>query len=105
MRDAAMDISEAIPAGRKKGLAEQMLGWVRAFFRDGLAGLRGVQGERRLELVERLELGGKRQLLLVVCDGKRYLVGAGGDSVQAIAEVRPEAEAGRHCEPEMRCGC
>jgi len=41
-----------------------------------------------MELVEMLQLGGRRQLMLVVCDGQRYLVGAGGDSVQSIAEMK-----------------
>jgi hypothetical protein len=40
-----------------------------------------------MELVEVLALGGKRQLLLVVCDGQRYLVGAGGDGVQTIVPM------------------
>jgi flagellar biogenesis protein FliO len=47
-----------------------------------------ARAKRRMELVEMLQLGGKRQLMLVVCDGQRYLVGAGGDSVQSIAEMR-----------------
>jgi hypothetical protein len=37
-----------------------------------------------MELVETLNLGSKRQLLLIVCDGQRILVGAGGDSVASI---------------------
>jgi hypothetical protein len=49
-----------------------------------------------MELIETLQLGGKRQLLLVSCDGQRYLVGAGSDSVHSIAEIahlqRPESE-------------
>jgi hypothetical protein len=45
-----------------------------------------------MELVERLELGGKRQLMLVVCDGQRYLLGAGGDGVHSITEMRSQAE-------------
>jgi len=40
-----------------------------------------------MELVEALSLGGKQQLLLVVCDGQRYLVGTGGDSVQSIVPM------------------
>ncbi len=40
--------------------------------------------ERKMELVETLNLGGKRQLMLVQCDGQRYLVGLGSDSVQSI---------------------
>jgi hypothetical protein len=56
-------------------------------------GIRGVRGERRLELIETLRLGGKRQLMLVLCDGQRVLVGAGGDSVHSIAEITEPAAA------------
>jgi flagellar biogenesis protein FliO len=45
--------------------------------------------ERRMELLETLNLGGKRQLMLVQCDGQRYLVGLGSDSVQSIATAAP----------------
>jgi flagellar biogenesis protein FliO len=40
-----------------------------------------------MELLETLPLGGKRQLILVMCDGERFLVGAGTDCVQAIARI------------------
>jgi flagellar biogenesis protein FliO len=47
-----------------------------------------------MTLIDRLELGGRRQLLLVECDGQRYLVGAGGDSVHSIAEIRAQPDDG-----------
>jgi flagellar biogenesis protein FliO len=50
------------------------------------------RGTRTMELVETLNLGGKRQLMLVVCDGKRYLIGAGGDSVTSIQQVTRSAD-------------
>jgi hypothetical protein len=43
-----------------------------------------------MELVEVLQLGGRRQLMMVVCDGRRYLVGTGGDGVHSIAEIGSE---------------
>jgi flagellar biogenesis protein FliO len=49
--------------------------------------LGGGRAGRRMELIETLQLGGKRQLLLVSCDGQRYLVGAGGDNIHSIAEL------------------
>lgn len=52
-----------------------------------------ARAKRRMELIEMLPLGGKRQLMLVVCDGQRYLVGAGGDSIHSIAEMRPLSAA------------
>jgi hypothetical protein len=53
-----------------------------------------VRGKRRLELIETLPLGGKRQLMLVLCDGQRVLVGAGGDGVHSIAEMNDPAVTG-----------
>jgi flagellar biogenesis protein FliO len=72
------------------GLANWLLGWIRRMARNGLGNLQRGRGQRRMELVETLQLGGKRQLMLVVCDGKRYLVGAGGDAVNSIAALAPE---------------
>jgi flagellar biogenesis protein FliO len=43
--------------------------------------------DRRMELLETLNLGGKRQLMLVECEGKLLLVGAGSDSVQSIVAL------------------
>ena len=75
-------------SGAQGGLA----GWLMELFsvplRVRFAGMGKARTKRRMELVEMLQLGGKRQLMLVVCDGQRYLVGAGGDSVQSIAEMR-----------------
>jgi flagellar biogenesis protein FliO len=45
--------------------------------------------ERRMKLAETLSLGGKRQLMLVICDGQRFLVGTGGDGVGTIVAVPP----------------
>ncbi len=39
---------------------------------------------KQMKLIESLALGNRRQLLLVVCDNQRYLVGAGADSVGSI---------------------
>jgi flagellar biogenesis protein FliO len=50
------------------------------------------RGLRRMELIETLNLGGKRQLMLVVCDGERFLIGSGGDSVQSIERLARVAE-------------
>lgn len=42
---------------------------------------------KRLELVETLALGGKRQLFVITCDNQRYLVGAGAESVGTIVPI------------------
>jgi flagellar biogenesis protein FliO len=45
------------------------------------------RSSRRLQLVETLPLGGKRQLILIVCDGQHFLIGAGSDAVSSITPV------------------
>jgi flagellar biogenesis protein FliO len=47
-----------------------------------------------MEVVETLALGAKKQLILVSCDGERFLVGTGPESVQTIVRVRSEAALG-----------
>jgi hypothetical protein len=78
------------------GLAGWLLSWARRIARTGLGNLKRGRGARRMELVETLQLGGKRQLMLVMCDGQRYLVGAGGDAVNSIEAMRlqPVEEGG-----------
>ncbi len=58
----------------------------------GGAGARGTS-KRHMRLIETLPLGAKRQLLLVSCDGERFLIGTGPESVQSILRVRPESGA------------
>ena len=50
-----------------------------------------------MKLVETLNVGGKRQLMLVVCDGERYLIGAGGDSVHSIQPLGKSQERTAEC--------
>jgi len=60
-----------------------------------------------MEFIEVLQLGGKRQLMLVACAGRQYLVGAGSDSVQSIVEIGEERSAGdktTSAEPVPRTG-
>ena len=46
-----------------------------------------VAAERQMTLVETLSLGGRRQMMLVDCQGERFLVGCGADEVQTIVHV------------------
>ncbi len=48
----------------------------------------------QMKLVESLPLGNRRQLLLIVCDNQRYLVGAGADSVGSILAVEASSASG-----------
>ncbi|MGD0798370.1 MAG: flagellar biosynthetic protein FliO [Acidobacteriaceae bacterium] len=86
---AGRTVSVGVPQGAAAEGGTGLAGWILARVR--LARVRVTRGRgrsgRRMELVETLELGGRRQLLLVECEGRRYLVGAGGDSVQSIAEM------------------
>jgi hypothetical protein len=79
--------------GRER-VTGSLLAWLRRHFHGGFAGMGKARSERRLQLVETLQLGGKRQLMLVLCDGQLVLVGAGGDSIHSIAEMRSQPETG-----------
>jgi flagellar biogenesis protein FliO len=70
-------------------------GWV-------LSLLRGYRGDRviqrnQMRVVERLALGGRRQLMLVSCGEKHFLVGCGPDSVETIVRVKTEGAQGEIC--------
>jgi len=82
------NVRDGVADGAQGGLAVWLLAWFQTPLRAHFAGFGKPRPKRRMELVEMLQLGGKRQLMLVVCDGQRYLVGAGGDSVQSITEMR-----------------
>ena len=47
-----------------------------------------------MRVVESLALGGRRQLLLVMCDEQEYLVGTGAESVETIVFRQTGAEPG-----------
>lgn len=76
--------AEGAPAAQ--GLAGWLLGVV-----QHLKGTRGREQRRHMRVVETLPLGPRRNLYLVSCDGERFLVGAGQESVQTIVRVRPES--------------
>ncbi len=70
------------------GLAGWMVGALQGRVRIKWRG--GARGQtRQMQLIETLSLGGKRQIMLVDCDGERYLVGCGADTVTSIAKVIP----------------
>jgi flagellar biogenesis protein FliO len=72
-----------------RGLAAWIIAWFQTSLRVRISGIGKARLKARMELVEMLQLGGKRQLMLVLCDGQRYLVGAGGDSIHSIASLSP----------------
>ena len=75
--------------------AHGFAGWLLGLLR-GWQGTRSAQ-QKRLTLIETLPLGEKRQLMLVACDGERFLVGGDPESVQTIVrlngEVSPDLSA------------
>jgi flagellar biogenesis protein FliO len=50
----------------------------------------GGPRQRGLRVIESLQLGAKKQLLLVSCKGERFLVGTGAEEVQSIIRLRRE---------------
>ena len=75
---------QTMPGVGPDGLA----GWVLRLLRVWRS--QRLTASRQLRLVETLPLGGKRQVMLVMCDGERFLVGGGSDSVQTIVRVRAD---------------
>ena len=63
--------------------AEGFAGWLMRC----LAQRRGDQVPRRMVVLETLSLGPRRQLALVECEGRRFLVGGGADNVATIVPV------------------
>lgn len=77
--DSRLDEVQGPPRG--SGLTGRLIDLiVRSRERSGRA--------RHLQLIETLSLGGKRQLMLVKCNGEHFLVGAGAEGVQTIVGLR-----------------
>jgi hypothetical protein len=75
-------------AADRAGLAGPLGAWVQRIFRDRFPRMGKAGLDRRLKLVETLQLGGKCQLMLILCDGRPVLIGAGGDSIQSMVEIQ-----------------
>ena len=54
--------------------------------------------KKRMQLLETLPLGGKRQMMLVRCDGEEFLVGGGFETIETIVKIGRSSEAGGACE-------
>jgi hypothetical protein len=89
---AAFDVeTEAVSPAERSPLHRAIVRVV-SLFGGEWAGTRR-SAKRHMRLIETLPLGPKKQLLLVSCDGERFLIGTGTDSVQSILRVRPETAA------------
>lgn len=86
------------------GLGAQLAAKLRLFFSTRSFG--GGASQRRMKLLETLSLGGKRQLMLVRCDDQTFLVGTGGEDVNAIVALHTgskSAGTAAGCEPDRSC--
>jgi len=81
-------------ARRREGLAEWILRAVPAWWAMRARG--NATPARQMTVVETLSLGGRRQMMLVICQGERFLVGCGADEVQTIVHV-PGLGSGGSC--------
>jgi flagellar biogenesis protein FliO len=88
MQSVQLD-NTAMRACRQDGL----VGWLLRMW-NSRARLRNVS-ERRMQLLEMLPVGGKRQLALVRCGGEHFLVGLGSEAVSTIVKVGYESEQSR----------
>jgi flagellar biogenesis protein FliO len=60
---------------------------VAALLRDRLSRARKSRSEVRLQVLETVSLGGRRQVFLLACGGERYLVGAGAETVGCMLRI------------------
>jgi hypothetical protein len=67
--------------------APELFRWILTALLNRFPWMKVSRAPRRMQLVETLNLGGSRQLLLVMCDGQKYLVGA-GLSVNSLTSPR-----------------
>jgi flagellar biogenesis protein FliO len=86
MKEATMHL---VQHNKTEGLASWLLSmWSR---RTMFAGSARAKPRKHMRVVETLPIGPKRNLFLISCDGERFLVGSGPDSVQTIVRVRAES--------------
>jgi flagellar biogenesis protein FliO len=90
------EIEKTAPVGGLAGwVVGALQGRVRIKWRAG-----AQRRMQQMQLLETLPLGGKRQVMLIACDGEQYLVGCGPDTVativkvtQTLVEARPAIKA------------
>lgn len=66
---------------RQSGLT----GWLIRMWNSRMAARRG--SVKKLQLVETLHMGSKKQLMLVQCGNEQFLVGGGMESITAIVRI------------------
>ena len=96
-----MELTQGLGLSRRQGLESTapadtgLAGWVAGALQGRIKikwrGTPATRVEQHMELVETLSLGGKRQVMLIECEGERYLVGCGPDSVATIEKVTQDS--------------
>ena len=78
--------------------------WLTALSGRLFGGLRigsGRTGAPRMQILEMLPLGARKQLVLVRCDGETYLIGTGPESVQSIQRIEARVSGPGVTAPEL----
>ena len=77
---------ERIKSAKANFEIQGLTGWVVDLLRRWRG--EGTAQRKQMQLVETLELGGRRHLMLVTCGDEQFLVGGGIDSVETIVRVK-----------------
>jgi hypothetical protein len=80
--------------------AEAMLGSRIVRFLSAFYGNRATSGakKRRMQLLETMYLGGKKQMILIRCDTEEFLVGGGPDRIDTIVKISRSAIEDEPCQ-------
>jgi flagellar biogenesis protein FliO len=79
-----------VEAQTERGLLRRLMEGMVNLFGGAWSGRSGA-AVRHMRVLETLALGPKKQLLLVSCDGEKFLIGTGPDSVQTIMRLESRA--------------
>lgn len=71
---------------RVSRMADAVVTWAHSMV-EAMVHRGGRSRVRRLQIIESLELGNRRQLFLVACDDQPFLVGAGADRLGTLIAV------------------
>ena len=82
----------AKPAARRVATDKTRPGGLAGWVLGLMARREGLKEARHLRVLETQALGGRRELMLVVCDGERFLVGGGSDRVDTIVRIGEAAK-------------
>ena len=99
-RGKSMQSQSAGMKRHERGVCSELVAWLLLLF----SGIRmgGTRASaRRMQVLETLSIGPRKQLVLVNCDGETYLIGTGPESVQAIQRIESRSIARAVVAPEL----